>query len=1067
MKKAIIVSLAVLLLVMAVSVISVITVPASVTLAAGPISVSGDIASNTIWTTANSTYIVTGSVRVLSGVTLTIEPGVTVKFNSSRGMQVDGRIIARGNATDPIVFTSNQSSPAAGDWVNILFTDTSVDATYYGNGSYSSGSIMQYCTIEYGGGSSTPMLKIVSSSPFIDYCVITSSVSGGIYVASGSPKISSCDISNNSGSGIYASGSTAISSCNISNNSGSGIYASGSTAISSCNISNNSGGGIHNSGSTAISSCNISNNSVGTGNGGGIYTSGSTTISSCNISNNSATPPGSGGGIYNPGSTTITISNCNISNNSAWRGGGIYGSANINSCNISNNSAVSGGGIYTSDSASISSCNISNNSASSGNGGGISASGSASISGCNISNNSAVSGGGIYVIGVTATISNCNISNNSANSGGGIYANSSATISSCNISNNSATSGGGGIHVNYGQPTINCNNIYSNTPFDVYNDNSQGSPYVDATHNWWGTTVEATIQAHIYDWYDDAARGVVNYSLYLTSASSPQTCIPPTPTPTPTPTATATPTPTPTPTATATPTPTPTPTATPCSTPGIPTVPSPADASTVVSVNADLAWVNASAATSYRVYFGTNSSPSTLVGNTTASSWPLSTLTSNTTYYWKVVAVNICGNTAGLSSVWSFTTECVAPGTPVSPSPANASTVVSINADLAWNTSANASYYQVYFGTNSSPSTLVGNTTVSSWPLSTLTSNTTYYWKVVANGCGISTNGSVWSFTTGCATPSKPQTVSSLTNGSTSIPINIMLDWADCTNASSYDVYFNTSATPSFSASTNSSSYQPSQLAYSTKYYWKVVAKNSCGTNNSSDIWDFTTVAAPAPPPTISFNIGGTNASCNTSSSGVIQQAVNIPSADAKISLHIPAGTTANNSEGEPLDEINMSSALQYHPASGDRRIIAAFNFSPNGATFDPGIEITVTYDPATIPSGVNESSLIAAFYNESSGGWEPITGVVNTSANTITFTVHHFTTFSIQTPPVHGSAGLGVWVIIVIVFAAAIILGLAGGLYLKYRRIYGSLYYEDEGAGDDKYSEYSEGGEDEGDFKF
>jgi hypothetical protein len=257
------------------------------------------------------------------------------------------------------------------------------------------------------------------------------------------------------------------------------------------------------------------------------------------------------------------------------------------------------------------------------------------------------------------------------------------------------------------------------------------------------------------------------------------------------------------------------------------------------------------------------------------------------------------------------------------------------------------------------------------------------------------------------------------------------------------------------------------QLAYSTKYYWKVVAKNSCSVNNSSDIWNFTTGAAPAPPPTISFNIGGTSASWNTSSSGVIQQVVNITSADAKINLYIPLGTTALNSEGEPLDELNMSSATVYPDASGDRRVIAAFDFEPDGATFDPGIEITLTYDPDTIPSGVNESSLIVAFYNESSEGWEYITGIVNTSANTITFTVHHFTTFTIQTPPVHESAGLGAWVIIVIVFAAAIVLGLAGGLYIKYRRIYGSLYYEDEGDADDKYDQYREDREDEGDFKF
>jgi hypothetical protein len=259
------------------------------------------------------------------------------------------------------------------------------------------------------------------------------------------------------------------------------------------------------------------------------------------------------------------------------------------------------------------------------------------------------------------------------------------------------------------------------------------------------------------------------------------------------------------------------------------------------------------------------------------------------------------------------------------------------------------------------------------------------------------------------------------------------------------------------------------QLNYSTKYYWKIIAKNTCG-NNSSDIWNFTTGAAPAPIPTptstISFDIGGTKASLNITSSGVIQQAVDITSADEKINLHIPAGTTANNSEGEPLDELNMSSTTVYPAAYGDRNVIAAFNFDPDGATFNPGIVVTLHYTHDDIPAGVNESSLIVALYNESSGRWEYIDGDVNTIANTITFTVNHFTTFAIQTPPIKsGSAGLGAWVIIVIIFAVVIILGLVGGLYLKHRRIYGSLYYEDDEAYEDYQS--NQDNEDEEDFKF
>jgi hypothetical protein len=88
-------------------------------------------------------------------------------------------------------------------------------------------------------------------------------------------------------------------------------------------------------------------------------------------------------------------------------------------------------------------------------------------------------------------------------------------------------------------------------------------------------------------------------------------------------------------------------------------------------------------------------------------------------------------------------------------------------------------------------------------------------------------------------TPSNPNP----SDGATGVSINTDLDWSDCSNTDSYDVYFGTSSSPPYYDNTSSSNYNLLTLNYSTHYYWKIVAKNDCGNSASGSVWDFTTVS--------------------------------------------------------------------------------------------------------------------------------------------------------------------------------------------------------------------------------
>ncbi len=96
-----------------------------------------------------------------------------------------------------------------------------------------------------------------------------------------------------------------------------------------------------------------------------------------------------------------------------------------------------------------------------------------------------------------------------------------------------------------------------------------------------------------------------------------------------------------------------TPAETTCSTPGTPSNPSPSNGATGVSTSPTLSWSATSNTDSYDVYFGT-SSYAPYVGNTTSTSYTPTGLNQGTTYYWKIVAKNDCGNSAS-GPVWSFT----------------------------------------------------------------------------------------------------------------------------------------------------------------------------------------------------------------------------------------------------------------------------------------------------------------------------------------------------------------------------------------------------------------------------
>jgi len=162
-------------------------------------------------------------------------------------------------------------------------------------------------------------------------------------------------------------------------------------------------------------------------------------------------------------------------------------------------------------------------------------------------------------------------------------------------------------------------------------------------------------------------------------------------------------------------------------------------------------------------------------------------------------------------------------------SPANAATAI-VSGVLTWPTaSGGPTGYKLYFGTDAAATNLINGTAignVNTYTVSGLLPSTVYYWKVQGtNAFGEATGCVTWSFTTGtvpnCVTAPSPADLA------TAIARNPTLSWTAPASpaASSYDVYFGTSATPPFVVNQTGVTYTPGLLLANTTYYWQIVPK--------------------------------------------------------------------------------------------------------------------------------------------------------------------------------------------------------------------------------------------------
>ena len=210
------------------------------------VTTSGNV-SGQYWHNTD-TYYVIGDLTVDAGTTFEIQAGTIVKFAGSTKIDVYGTMIANGNSTSNIIFTSsfdnsvgevieNSRAPEPGDWAFIALNGDGETNQGIGN--------LDYCKIYYGGKygySSQPNVIYNSSdSGYFTNSLIQYSYDDGLQVSHTTITATNNSFLDCNDYGVRTSSAIINLDNSIFNNNGnSGIYANnGTLEINNCQFNNN------------------------------------------------------------------------------------------------------------------------------------------------------------------------------------------------------------------------------------------------------------------------------------------------------------------------------------------------------------------------------------------------------------------------------------------------------------------------------------------------------------------------------------------------------------------------------------------------------------------------------------------------------------------------------------------------------------------------------------------------------------------------------------------------------------------------------------------------------------
>jgi hypothetical protein len=287
---------------------------------------------------------------------------------------------------------------------------------------------------------------------------------------------------------------------------------------------------------------------------------------------------------------------------------------------------------------------------------------------------------------------------------------------------------------------------------------------------------------------------------------------------------------------------------------------SPNDAITNLTVLPKLTWGNTQRAEKYQVQLSLTSNFNSTIADSagiTGTSFEPDKLQFNTSYYWRVKAINV-GGKSDWSDTRSFFTE-YALDTPALLAPVHDASNIVLPVMFSWQPVTGAFNYTLQISDAPSFENLINTASKSlgksasdeetNWGVFQMVDNLdygkTYYWRVNAiNDDGMSDWSVAFSFTTEPAPISGTVALSSPTNSQVEVKFPVEFKWEQFEAAEFYELQYSVEEsfkTAKFANDLEGLTYTAIDLSDTTKYYWRVRAYRDAKHSAWSNTWSFTT----------------------------------------------------------------------------------------------------------------------------------------------------------------------------------------------------------------------------------